>query len=394
MDIDYPAFDIDNHYYEALDAFTRHLDPKLGPRCVQWATIDGRQYHVVGGKVSRAVVNATFDPVVKAGAMHDFFRGNAGGKSAMEFMKDREPIPAHYREPGARVKIMDQQGLEKIWLFPTLGMLYEEALKADPKGVTLTFTAFNRWLEEDWGFNHDNRIMAAPYISLCDVDWAVSELEWALDRGAHVLVMRPAAPTTDTGQRSPFHQSFDPFWNRVNEAGIPVVIHAGDSGYHSQGYADDKFAASFGGTWKPSIRSFAIERAAFDFLITAAFESAFTRFPNLRLASIENGSTFLPDLFSKLASTAKKMPAWAKEDPCELFREHVWMNPFWEDDPYQVIDCMGPERVIFGSDWPHIEGMPQPLDYLNELKELDSAIVQRVVRDNARELNTLRPLGT
>ena len=30
--VDSPVFDADNHYYEALDAFTRHLDPKLGPR--------------------------------------------------------------------------------------------------------------------------------------------------------------------------------------------------------------------------------------------------------------------------------------------------------------------------------------------------------------------------
>ena len=36
-ELPYQAFDADNHYYEALDAFTRHLDPKLGPRCVQWA---------------------------------------------------------------------------------------------------------------------------------------------------------------------------------------------------------------------------------------------------------------------------------------------------------------------------------------------------------------------
>ena len=75
-ELDYLAFDADNHYYEALDAFTRHLDPALGSRCVQWCEINGRKYHVVGGIVSHAVVNPTFDPVAKAGAMHDYFRGN------------------------------------------------------------------------------------------------------------------------------------------------------------------------------------------------------------------------------------------------------------------------------------------------------------------------------
>ena len=35
-ELGHPVFDADNHYYEALDAFTRHLDPALGPRVIQW----------------------------------------------------------------------------------------------------------------------------------------------------------------------------------------------------------------------------------------------------------------------------------------------------------------------------------------------------------------------
>ena len=130
-DLDYLAFDADNHYYEALDAFTRHLDPKLGSRCVQWCEIDGRKYHVVGGRVSHAVVNPTFDPVAKAGAMHDYFRGNPDGKQPWEFLREREPIPAEYRDRDARIAKLDEFGLESIWLFPTLGILYEELLGDD-----------------------------------------------------------------------------------------------------------------------------------------------------------------------------------------------------------------------------------------------------------------------
>ena len=165
----YEAFDCDNHYYEALDAFTRHLDPQLGPRCVQWAEINGRKYHVVGGRVSRAVVNPTFDPVAKAGALHDYFRGNPEGRNPVEFLREREPIRPEYRDRDARVASLDDFGLESVWLFPTLGILYEELLKHDAEAVTLTFTAFNRWLQDDWGCNYRNRIFAAPYISLCDV---------------------------------------------------------------------------------------------------------------------------------------------------------------------------------------------------------------------------------
>ena len=390
-ELGYPAFDADNHYYEALDAFTRHLAPADAWRCVQWAEINGRQYHVVGGQVSRAVVNPTFDPIAKAGAMHDFFRGNPDGKNPMEFLREREPIRPEYRDRDTRLSVMDEQGIEKIWLFPTLGILYEELLKHDPEAVAITFTAFNRWLDEDWGCSYRDRIFAAPYLSLCDVDWAVRELEWALDHDARVVVLRPAAPTTVTGQLPPADPAFDPFWARVNEAGITVVVHAGDSGYSSQGYAVDGFAATFTSAGRPSIKALAIERAAYDFLLSVAFDKLFERFPNVRLASVENGSEFLGDLFHKLSSTARKIPGYFRDDPADSFREHVWINPFWEDDPYEIVDLMGADHVIFGSDWPHIEGMPEPLDYAKEIKNLDDASRRLVMRDNALALTERRP---
>jgi predicted TIM-barrel fold metal-dependent hydrolase len=391
-ELPYRAFDADNHYYEALDAFTRHLDPALGPRCVQWAEIDGRKYHVVGGRVSRAVVNPTFDPIAMPGAMHDYFRGNPDQKQPWEFLREREPIPAAYRDRDARVAKLDEFGLEAVWLFPTLGVLYEELLKHDVGAVTHTFTAFNRWLDEDWGCNYENRIFAAPYLSLCDLDWAITELEWALDRGARCVVFRPAVAHTAAGPRPVSDPVFDPFWARVQESGITVVAHAGDSGHSSNGYANDGFAAAFGGgRWAPTIKAFAIERAAYDFLITLVFDKLFDRFPGVRIASVENGSDFLPDVFKKLTSTARKMPGYFTDDPVEAFRRNIWINPFWEDDVAEIVELMGADRVIFGSDWPHIEGMPRPLDYATELKDFDDATQQRILRDNARELNTLQP---
>ena len=385
-----PAFDADNHYYEALDAFTRHLPRGIGPRTVQWAEIEGRRYHVVGGHVSHAVANPTFNPIARAGAMHDYFRGNPDQKSPLEFLKDREPIRPEYRDRDARLRVMDEQNLGAVWLFPTLGVLYEELLKTDPEAVQITFRAFNRWLEEDWGFAYENRIFAAPYIALGRVEDAVAELEWALERGARIVCLRPAAIWTETGPLPPTDPTFDPFWARANEAGITVVAHAGDSGYTAHGYAKDGFGATFAGSWQPSIKSFNIERAAFDFLITLAFGKLFERFPNLRIASVENGSEFLRDLFHKLRSTDRRTPGYFGEDPIESFRQHVWINPFWEDDVNEVAELMGTDRVIFGSDWPHIEGMPQPLDYVSELAAFDDGQRTQILRDNTSALNERR----
>jgi len=389
--LDHPVFDADNHYYEALDAFTRHLDPAWGPRTVQWAEIDDRKYHVVGGRVSRAVVNPTFDPVAKPGVLRDYFRGNPNGDNPIELLKARDRISPAYRDRDARVAQLDDHGLAKIWLFPTLAMVYESLLAHDPEAVSVLFTAFNRWVEEDWGFAYQDRIFAAPYLTLVDVDWAVQELEWALDRGARTVVFRPAAPTTRFGQKPPTDREFDPFWARVNEAGITVVVHAGDSGYTSNGYATDGFTSNFKGGIPQPIRMLQMERPIEDFLASLVADNLFHRFPNLRVASVENGSGFLRGLFHRLDALGHKMAGWFPEDPVETFRRHIWINPFWEDDVHEVLELMGPERVIFGSDWPHIEGMPRPLDYLDEMAGLAPDVVRKVVLDNTAELNELRP---
>ena len=393
--LDYIPFDCDNHYYEAEDAFTRHVPREMHARGVQWAQIGKHRHHIVGGKLAHAVKNPTWDPIAKPGAIADYLRGNPEKVDAKSLLQEREPLPAEYMDHDARVAKLEEQGLAGIWLFPTLGVLYEELLKHDIEAVKAVFRGFNRWLEEDWGCNYKGKIFASPYISLADVDFACEELEWAVAQGARTVCMRPAAVwTAHEGTRSPADPLFDPFWSRVNEAGVTVVTHAGDSGYTTHGYTRDGFhAGGVSGPMRPNIKQFNIERAAYDFLITLSYERLFERFPNVRVASVENGAEFLPDLFRKLRQSRDRLGGmgYYKEDPGLLFKEHVWINPFWEDDVYEVESLMGADRVIFGSDWPHIEGMPQPLDYVKELSEFDAATKKRILLDNALEINEVRP---
>ena len=100
---------------------------------------------------------------------------------------------------------------------------------------------------------------------------------------------------------------------------MTVVVNAGDSGVSSDGYAVDGFAATFSGGHKPSLKNFAIERAVHDFLLSMVLENQFRKFPNLRVASVENGAEFLPDLFRKLRSVDRKMRGWFADDPVDWF---------------------------------------------------------------------------
>ncbi|MCC5954397.1 MAG: amidohydrolase family protein [Acidimicrobiia bacterium] len=385
------VFDADNHYYEARDAFTRHLDPAMAGRCVQWAEIDGRHRHVVGGRVSRAVSNPTFDPVARPGVLADYFRGNPDAADPLALLRDREPLRPEYHDRAARLAAMDAQGLAGCWMFPTLGMVYETPLRDDPEAVCATFRAFNRWVAEDWGFAHENRIYAAAYLTLADPQWAEAEVAWALDAGARLLVMLPTAPVTADGRRSPFDPVYDKVWGQIDEAGITVVLHAGDAGLSLQGYATDGFAASFSQGWVPSIKFFEIEQAIDLWLSSMLLAQLPVRFPNLRFAAVENGAEFLPAMFRKVRSVARKVPGWFADDPVDVFRQHVWVNPFWEDSIDDVIGWVGADRVLYGSDWPHIEGLPTPTDGVAAMAHLSDADRQAVLGGNAQRLTELAP---
>ena len=89
-ELSYQPFDCDNHYYEALDAFTRHVPKNMQPRCVQWAEINGHKHHIVGGRLTHAVKNPTWNPIALPGAISDFLRGNPNKTNMMSGLSDSQ----------------------------------------------------------------------------------------------------------------------------------------------------------------------------------------------------------------------------------------------------------------------------------------------------------------
>jgi predicted TIM-barrel fold metal-dependent hydrolase len=389
--IDFPFFDADNHYYEPTDAFTRHLDPAMRKRTMQWATVDGKQRLLVGGAVNRFIPNPTFDPVSKPGALQDYFRAKAAADDMRAAFGELEPIASRpeYRDREARLRVMDQQGMEATILLPTLGVGMEQALEHDPEACMAAFTAFNRWLQEDWGFSHLERIFGAPYISLIDVDWAVTELDYALANDARVVLMRPGSVRTPGGRCTPGDPAHDPFWSRLDEAGITLVVHGGDSGYgpYEQIWGLSGEVESFR---IPVLKRMLSASPIHDFMSSLIADKLFERFPNIRVATIETGSGWVAPLLKKLRAVAIQLPGEFREDPYELFLDRVWVSPFFEDDVIDLVERVGADNVLFGSDYPHAEGLADPASFEKEVDGLPADDVRKIMRDNARGLVTPR----
>jgi hypothetical protein len=380
------AFDADHHYYEAEDAFTRHIEKAMRARCMQWAVVDGRKRFLVGGKVNHFIPNPSFDPVAKPGVLDAYFRGrNPHGKDMRALFGQLDPISAAYRDRDAKLASLDAQQLEGCFLFPTLGVGMEESLKHDPEACVAAFRAFNRWIEEDWGFAYRGRIFAAPYFTLADVGEAVRQLDWALARGARLICMRAAPVATAAGSASPGDARFDPFWARVNEADISVAYHSGDAGYN-------KFANEWGvgGEFKSfeydPLRMTLSASSISDTIAALACHGVFERFPRLRVATIESGSDWLAPLLKKLRKVHGQMPHAFNQSPVEQLKRHVWVSPYYEDDLEALKHAIGADHMLFGSDWPHAEGLAVPTDFIHDLKGFDAAETRLVMRENAMGL--------
>jgi predicted TIM-barrel fold metal-dependent hydrolase len=389
MALDFRPFDADEHYYEAEDAFTRHVDRRMQKRAIQWVEIKGRKRILIGGKLDKFIPNPSFDPVTKPGALEDYFRGkNQGGKSQAElFVGQIEPIRPEYRNRDARIALLDEQGIDAALLFPTLGCGIEEPLRHDPEACHAALHGFNQWLHEDWGFAYRERLFGAPMMTLMDPQLAVRDLEWVIERGARVVYMRPAPVPKPTGSTSPGHTDHDPFWARAQEAGVTVAFHAADSGY-------GRYAAAWEGARQmEGFRGHAFGmsalpgRAIMDTFAALLVHGVFRRFPKLRVASIENGAFWVPWLFTNLKKAFGQMPdAFGGEDPRETFKRHVSVAPYFEDDIRATVDLLGLEPVLYGSDFPHAEGLRHPLDYVGDLAGFAPHEVRAIMRDNPRRL--------
>jgi predicted TIM-barrel fold metal-dependent hydrolase len=384
-----PIFDADNHLYETRDAFTKFL-PDRYKGLVKYVEVDGRTKIAVKGQISEYIPNPTFDVVARPGAQEEYYRvGNPEGKSRRElFGAPIKSIPA-FREPVSRLELMDQQGVERTLMFPTLASLLEERLRDNPEATHAVIHALNEWLYETWQFDHAGRIFTTPVITLPIVERAIEELEWVVARGAKVVLIRPAPVPGYKGSRSFALPEFDPFWEKVVEHDILVALHSSDSGYNRyanewEGLSDETLPFTFNG-----FRMIGVWRPVEDAVASLVMHGALSRFPTLKIAIVENGSSWLAPLFKTFKDLWKKMPNAFPEHPIDVVKRNIHISPFWEEDLGALAELLGEDRVLFGSDFPHPEGLAEPRSYVAELAHLPEALQRKIMGGNLARLMNL-----
>jgi len=320
--------------------------------------------------------------------MKEFLRGatEEGGSPSLRPI-DGLSVP-EFVDRGARLAKMDEQGVEACLILPTAGVGVEPQLRElrHREALYPSLRAFNRWLEEDWGYGRDGRLYGAPLASLVDLGEALAELDRVIALGARFVIVT-CGPVEG---RSPGEPHFDPFWARCEEAGVNVVYHIGRT----------PFSEIQNAPWglrphppshRHSLMEYALsftERPIVDTLTALIADDLFGRFPRLRVLSVEYGASWVPALLAKLDKISRlySKDMWRfgvpKLRPSETFRRNVFVSPFYEDDVVGLAGLIGASQVLGGSDYPHPEGLLWPAEFADELEGLSAGDVRSILREN------------
>lgn len=382
--VEVPIFDADQHMYETADALTKYL-PKKYRKAVQFVTVGRRTRIAILNKINEYIPNPTFEVVAAPGAHEQFYSGkNPESLTLRELTGTPIEAPPASRNPEDRIKLLDTQGVEESLIYPTLASLVEHSAAEDPEVTGAIIHALNQWMAEHWGFSYQDRLYMTPVLTLGILENALRELEFILENGAKVALIKPGPVYGYRGWRSPALPELDPFWREVEAAGLPIVTHASQPPLEQ-----------YVNTWEPPDTNSAFEMSPFkrvalghrdisDMLASLICHGTLTRFPKLRIASVENGSAWIDPLFYALDQVYHQMPKAFDEHPHDIFRRNIWVSPFWEGKVSDVVATVGWDKVLFGSDWPHPEGLAEPKAYYKYAEGMDLRRSFDYMGDNAR----------
>jgi len=387
----YEVWDSDHHYYEPPEAFLRHL-PQKYRKAFQYLNIAGRTKLAIDGHIQEFIPNPGFEILARPGGHEAFYRANNPlGKTLREIGGNPVHAVPAFHQGKAHLQLMDDLGLHGALIFPTMAVILEVRLSHKPDLLNALFHSLNQWVAEEYGFGNGRQFPVGA-LSLIDPEAALAELEFLIAAGCNAIQVLPSPIRTPLGTRSLADPVYDRFWARCVEAKVLVCSHVGDSGYDElyRDWAgtlvnDASEAQPFQkGAMKETFDN--MGRPAADFLCTMVCSGVFDKHPGLRVAIIESGSAWVKPMLQRLARAYRKVPQDFARDPVQTVREHVWIMPFYEDSAKELGELLGIDKVIFGSDWPHPEGLGDPLDYYADIQDLSPQEQRMVMCDNLKDL--------
>ncbi len=373
------VIDADGHVTEPADLWERYLEPAWRPRAIRIArNAAGLETLLIDGKPHHVYAPGTL--------------GVLGG-IGMDATKLLEPGVYTYRDgcpPGgydsqARLKVMDEEGIDVAVLYPTIGLTWEGHVD-DPTLAAAFCRAYNTWLAE-FCQAAPGRLIGVAHVSLLDLNEAIRELRRTAKAGMKGVFVRP-----DLVDGKPIgHRVFDPFWAECQDLGVPVSLHVVAR--------EDRPLAAW---WRGQQREFGYGRSGYMFhfaFLMLPVVAAFTgllqggtleRFPRLKVAILETGVGWLAHWLERLDGKYRLVRAFTPlgMPPSEYFRRQCWISAEPDEETLSMmVDLLGEDRIVWASDYPHVDASFGVVKTVKaRLAGLTEARRQKILGENAARL--------
>jgi predicted TIM-barrel fold metal-dependent hydrolase len=381
----YRVFDADNHFYEPPGILEKYLESKFHDRVAVDYTPEKAAQH-------NAKIRAELEQRKKEGGVIPGMALNKMNplrdKSAEErqrIVEEFRALHGAYQDRERRIDVMDAQGIEAALMFPTgVGVGIWSNNWHDPEANVANVRAFNRWSEDTWGWAYKDRIFTPAVIGLLDLEAGLAELDRCIAAGARTVLL-PPGPLYNRAPADPY---YDGLWGRLAESGVRPVIHLGYTGYQVAGkyFGYDPDMHYFDGFDAFQWLNYWGDRPVMESISSLIFDNLFTRFPQLRVGIIEHGCVYLPYLLRKMDhAIAMRKPTrhgTLPTRPSEIFQQHFVVAPYPEENITRVLEVVGPDCLVFGSDFPHPEGLSDPVAYIHQLERLPEDSQRNIMREN------------
>ena len=362
------AIDADGHILEPPDLWESYLEKKYRDRALRIRqNPEGLEYLEIDGKPSK-LTSPGFPWAL--GAM---------GKSDIEPRPDRTYLsgaPPGASNPRERVARLDEEGLAKAVLYPSLGLLWEAELD-DPELSAAYCRAYNRWIV-DFCKDSSGRLFPIAHISFSDPELAAQELERAVRDGCKGAMVAPWTWTRE----SHAHPIYDPVWTKAQELDVPIGFHP----------AFEPTEITHHGRFKRLMAGEPVDfNWYFDVTIVQTMQQTFLalfhlalfdRFPQAKVVVLESQAGWIGYLLDRMDAVfhSPVSASMMKEPPSTYFARQCWISADPDEKALsKIIEFVGSDKFFWASDFPHPDHPPDYMEKVERLVQPLSAQARRQV---------------
>lgn len=256
------------------------------------------------------------------------------------------------RDVGQRLADLDDEGIWAELVFPSLGM-WSSAFRT-PELLREAMRASNDWAKETIR-DYSPRLLPTAQVSTLDIDDAVTELERCAELGFKAVFL-PVSP--HPAQRDYNRDEWEPFWAAAEDAGMVIAFHIGTEpiDFAGGGSIGVTYHGPGGAVLNYTETSFGGQRAVTKLVASGALD----RHPNLKVLVSEGGATWVPFVADRMEEGYRQHAMVVRpkltRSPREIIYSQVYASFQHDASAITAMTAMGFDNVLWGSDYPHIEG--------------------------------------